>query len=204
MALRREIPPTGGEAYELLWYDEELDTDWTASFRLDWTGMEYVVGELRVVHKLGTPTAWDDRGLTARQIRRLHFEPALAEGRSLVEQRIAESFPSGEAGWREYVKNLGAAMAANRRGKSAKPRRHGTWSDLDLARLAAEYVAAVGRSRKPVQELADEWNYAESRIKQLMREARHRGLLTETARRRAGGQLTERARELLAGHASST
>ena len=70
--------------------------------------------------------------------------------------------------------------------------------DLHYARWAALYVAALARSTTPVAKLAGQHNISTSRIRNILHAARRRGLLTEAPPGRPGGELTERARQLLA------
>lgn len=76
-------------------------------------------------------------------------------------------------------------------------------SDLRYAKVAARYAAAVARgSRRPAVEVAEEMThdggyYEPRHVKELTFEARRRGFLTPTRRGRPGGQLTQKAREVL-------
>ena len=78
-------------------------------------------------------------------------------------------------------------------------------SDLRYAKVAARYVAAVTRgSRRPAAEVAEEMTrdggwYEPQHVKELTYEARRRGFLTPTRQGRPGGQLTEKALEVLRG-----
>ena len=71
--------------------------------------------------------------------------------------------------------------------------------DEFYAEVAAAYVAALdGGSRSPVRDLASVRGYSTSMVNNWIYEARQRGLLTEAPPGRAGGELTEQARALLA------
>jgi hypothetical protein len=79
--------------------------------------------------------------------------------------------------------------------KTPRPGRIGR-DDLWYAQLAAAYVANIG-SKTPVRDLAQRLHISESQLRNLLYEARRRGLLTSAPRGKAGGSLTDKARELL-------
>jgi transposase-like protein len=59
-------------------------------------------------------------------------------------------------------------------------------------------VNALGRSTKrPVADLAERYGLKASQVRDVIHEARVRGLLTESRRGQASGQLTDEAIELL-------
>lgn len=69
--------------------------------------------------------------------------------------------------------------------------------DYQYAALAADYVSRLGRVSAPVQAVADARNMSRSRVQNVLNEARNRGLLTRPGGRRAGGDLTAKARKVL-------
>ena len=81
---------------------------------------------------------------------------------------------------------------------SPRPGRRGR-GDLFYAELAAEYVARAETTSNPVEELAGERNLTASQIRNLLYEARQRGLLSKGVQGRAGGQLSDEAKEILDG-----
>lgn len=71
--------------------------------------------------------------------------------------------------------------------------------DEFYAAVAAAYVQALeAGSRSPARDIADARSYSRSMVNNWIHEARRRDLLTEAPPGRAGGELTERARALLA------
>jgi hypothetical protein len=76
--------------------------------------------------------------------------------------------------------------------------------DVKLARLAQRYVETLGQPKQAAQlavwsrEDPERGRYKASSIPKLIKRARERRLLTPTSKGQAGGQLTPRARALLA------
>jgi hypothetical protein len=72
--------------------------------------------------------------------------------------------------------------------------------DLEYAAIAAMYVRMLGASRTPLRALVDELGpgYTAAAVRAMVNRARKRGLLTSAPPGRAGGELTEKARALLA------
>jgi hypothetical protein len=80
--------------------------------------------------------------------------------------------------------------------RNPRPGRRGR-PDAFYARLAAQYVELLKTSSTPTKDLAETRNYSPSSTRDFLNQARTRGLLTRSAKGRAGGELTEKARELL-------
>jgi predicted transcriptional regulator len=123
-----------------------------------------------------------------------------------VTARLMRSLPIGEiqqvaqaalvtrtGPWERDVPNRwGAAFA-----EAPRPGRKGR-DERAYAEVAAMYLALVhGGSKAPLVDLAKRLNYSVSRIKNIIHEARRRGLLSKSSRGRRGGELTEKARRLL-------
>ena len=81
--------------------------------------------------------------------------------------------------------------------RNPRPGRRGR-DDAFYAEWAARYVSLLNHPR-PVAELARQHNYSESQIRNFLHEARKRELLTAAPTGRAGGSLTDKAKELLDG-----
>ena len=80
--------------------------------------------------------------------------------------------------------------------RAPRPGRRGR-PDRFYAEWAARYVALVNHP-KPVARLAAQYHYSASQIRHFLNQARHRGFLTDPDEKgRAGGELTDEARELL-------
>jgi hypothetical protein len=66
------------------------------------------------------------------------------------------------------------------------------------ARVAEAYVAAFNAgSRTPAADVARRWKMSAGKIRDLLFKARRRGLLTAAPDGKLGGELTDKARELL-------
>lgn len=84
-------------------------------------------------------------------------------------------------------------------------RRRTTWSDVELAQLAARYVELCADGLgKPTARLAEEAaaergveSFSAARMRGLLAQARRSGLLTKTPGGTPGGRLTKRAERLL-------
>ena len=83
------------------------------------------------------------------------------------------------------------ALASERRGRKS--------ANLVYAQVAASYVDALG-SRSPIADVAEQLHRSTSRVRDLVSEARRRGLLSESpGRGRPGGELTALGRQVLSG-----
>ena len=80
--------------------------------------------------------------------------------------------------------------------RNPRPGRRGR-PDAFYARLAAQYVELLKTSSTPTKNLAKTRNYSESSTRDFLNQARKRGLLTHSDKGRAGGELTDKARDLL-------
>lgn len=90
------------------------------------------------------------------------------------------------------------AARAMRRQAAQHPRRAGR-DDRYYAEIAAAYVRECATSRSPVVDLARRLRLASVTVRDAVAEARRRDLLTKAGKGRAGGELTEHAREILKG-----
>jgi hypothetical protein len=77
-----------------------------------------------------------------------------------------------------------------------RPGRRGR-DDGFYAAWADRYVSKCMTTRRPLPELAQEWHYKESTIRDFVEQARKRGLLVGGSPGRAGGVLSEKAEEIL-------
>lgn len=102
-----------------------------------------------------------------------------------IRQQIGLNIETDEA---EFLQN-------RRPGKVGRP-------DSFYARVAVRYLEHVRAGASPTKALAAERHISPSSARDLIHEARTRGLLTSMGRGQAGGQLTERAKDLLAADVS--
>jgi hypothetical protein len=88
--------------------------------------------------------------------------------------------------------------------ESRRPGRRGR-DDVEYAAVADVYIKHVRlNSSAPVERAAEELNYSTSTVRALLNKARNRGLLTRAGPGRAGGDLTEKAKRLLAKHSEES
>jgi hypothetical protein len=78
----------------------------------------------------------------------------------------------------------------------ARPGRRGR-PDIEYARLARLYLDFCHKSTTPMKDMAAHQGYTEHALRNLLYEARHRGLLTDAPKGRYGGELTDKAVHLL-------
>lgn len=81
---------------------------------------------------------------------------------------------------------------------TARPGRRGR-DDRFYAVLVRDYSGLVATSPTPVKELANKLGYSASQIRNLLYTARQRGLLTASEPGKAGGDETDKCREILDG-----
>jgi hypothetical protein len=209
-----------------LWVEAAIGDGWTAAFRVFEQGGSLIVGELRIYPEEpdeGNPDSsaygpygerrageWSaaklgDKargqipagGLTARKARDVRFDAVREAVRELLAKaRIEQGVDVDE------LFQPGGLLARQRIEpellQQDRSRRRQTHDDHFLSQIAAIYVDLVRDSREPAWETARTIGYSLAHTKRLLTEARRRGLLTGTTRRRAGGELTEKARALLA------
>ncbi|MEX2223016.1 MAG: hypothetical protein WEG40_14585 [Candidatus Rokuibacteriota bacterium] len=191
-------------AVQDIWVESPLSDDWLVAYRILSQHGAPVVGEVRVF-----PNEPDRRAAGRWSAEYLEGSRALVPAGGITRQvldRIRLSTPLAEAG--ELLKKIRAAdpeafetrglttMQAPRRGRKG----HG---DLFYAQVVRDYVTAVeAGSPSPAIDVARRRRLGRrgpARVRDLLHEARHRGLLTPApVRGRRGGDLTPLARALLA------
>ncbi len=146
------------------------------SFRHDRHGT--VAREVKV--KQGAPGR-PGEPVTTRMLRSIR----LGELQRAAEETIRRGVSAGS-----LPEQLRSAFAETPRpGRRGRPPRF-------YADLAANYVERLS-SPRPVAELAEAMHLSTSQVRNLLFQARERGLLTSAGPRRAGGDLTDKARRLL-------
>jgi hypothetical protein len=169
-----------------VWARQTIGDGWVVAYRLDLDPSgNLVVAELR---------AYNDRekvpvgGLPARLLRRVRFSEALDLTReALVLLNPPEQGPSSG----------GVAFTEPGRRWLGEVAQHRVRDDRFYAMVADIYAREVRQSRHATDEVAKHLSVSLSRAREFVRTARERGLLTVTRQGRAGGQLTESAREIL-------
>lgn len=137
----------------------------------------------------------EPRPISARLLREIPFGEIERSARHSLRWELASRFHSDhpavvaslDAGGHQLRESLAKDPRPGRRGRA----------DAVYASLAAAYVHRLGSGRE-VAELAEEMNYSASQVRNMLAEARRRGLLTHPAPGKSGGQLTHKALQLLA------
>lgn len=107
--------------------------------------------------------------------------------------------------WIRRAQGAHASPDAKRRlsmlaGEQPQAGRRSTWGQVEVARLCADYVDLIDAGDPaPVKTLAAQLHRGEKRIRNLLAGARAE-LLTAAPAGRAGGQLTDYAKEILSGN----
>ena len=191
-----------------VWLDVPIDADWLATSRLVVQEGQLVVGELRVIpreRENPVPGRWSAEvvgvraqvppgGLSARTVRRVHLSDHLAHGQEVLAWVMEQHGGAGGGGGR-LLRQFGILPPDEDR---PRPVRRAGKSDRFYARLAAAYAELVSSGgRHPIKTLAQRRRVESATIRNWIREARVRGLLTRGVRGRATGDLTPGARRIL-------
>jgi hypothetical protein len=134
-------------------------------------------------------------GLTTRALRQLPLAKLERVTRTAAQQFLT-ALEGGGPGFQASPK-LKRALRKRAKEFDARPRpgRRGR-DDREYAAIAAMYVDALAKGQGS-EALAERLQFSVSRVRNLVYEARRRGLLTETKKGKAGGGLTKHARGLL-------
>lgn len=171
--------------------------EWTAEAEITLEEGVWTVSSLRVVPRSAewrdgvphlVPGGTPPGGITQTLLRRIapsEIAPAVAavklnDGRRLVD------FTEGE----------GTSQSMRRR-RPAKTRLR----ELDYAIWAERYVEACVTSRRPIEALAKSHAFSKTHVRDIVARARDLSLLTRPPAGKAGGELTPKARALLAEEA---
>ncbi len=207
-----------GRVVEEAWIEVPAGEGWLAAYRVVMTETGPVIGELRVLpaenaHR--SPGRWSEDpsfvpagGIPARVLRRLRLTDPIGLFERFVKKWESEH---GDEVTRRVFGRLSSPPS-----RTPVPKRTGRAgrSDAFYARWAAAYVERLRRgSRHPVRDLAarppvkisgfaSSSDAPEATVRAIIHEARRRDLLTAAPRGRAGGELTDKAREAVARSAS--
>jgi hypothetical protein len=195
-----------GERAHEAWAEVEIDRDWVAAYRLIPQGGEVVLAELRLLPNepgrkaghwsadtLGARAPAPPGGLTADILRAV----PIGEHRRLIENSLGE--------WKATLgkeffmrRDLGELVEVIAQDVAQRPGHEGR-GDPFYARVAALYVARIEEgNRRPIPQIARELGRTPAYVRNVLHDARQRGLLTKTQPGKAGGNLTAKARRLLA------
>ena len=174
----------------------DLGGGWEARCLVVRQGTAPVVAEVRIVPPAAL--ALDDEvlpdrvppgGLPMKQLRKLTAHAIASAAREVFEQERAD--PEWRATIDHWWGYLGQPVAQRRPGRNPKP-------DEYYATWVAEYVAEGGVRDATARVAARHPGYTADDVRQLLNKARKRGLLTAAPPGRAGGEMTEKCRALLA------
>lgn len=190
------------------------DARWTIAARFGWQAGALGITEVRIVPTeeagrerqagqwaadvLGTKAPFPAGGVTATLLRRLRPGELRRAGWQTfhrIAQEDADFFPRGL-----FAKVKGEVPDDLLGRLSAKTRRAGRrqrLDDLTLARVAAAHVQACAQSHRPAVEVGQRFGWKPDRVRDLIRHARRRGLLTPATTTKVGGELTPQALALL-------
>jgi hypothetical protein len=193
------------------WQEIVVDEQWLAAVRLAMQDGRVVVSEVRVFPREREPGA-GVAGLWSAEV----LGPVAVVPRGGLTSRLLRKVPLGEvpahvvsvlSAW-DKVRGPLKALASDtvREGfpgvvlnPRPRPERASGRPDVFYAQLAAAYVRAVTRgSRHPVAELAARRGGVDpAKVRDMLHEARERGLLSEGTQGKAEGHLLPRAKQIL-------
>ena len=190
------------------WVETPLGDDWVVAVRILPQDGQPVVGELRVfpsepgrpvyggrwsAEVLGDKAKVPRGGLTARLLREVRIGESLRFFTSGFRDRhkswleLIGIWPQGRRGY-----TLPSTRNVSRLGRRGKP-------DIFYANIAKDYVKRViAGSRSPVKEMAKARRFPPENMRDMVHEARRRGLLTSGKQGKLGGGLTDEVRAILA------
>lgn len=201
------------------WVEDHLDDGWIAAYRLILRGSRPLVAEIRLFPEDDraerVPGQWTEEasdvppeGIPGRALRDLRLTVPLNLFSEFL-RRIERDPAMAKQILGAHGIPLGSTMVKRR------PGRAGRADDFYLA-FAVAYVARLAKgSRRPVQDLAERppkaiKGYVSSSskasaatVRDIIHEARERGLLTRSPDGRPGGELTPKADQMLKDHGDS-
>jgi hypothetical protein len=156
---------------------------WVVEARFDVAGrggVQLVSLNLSPLSVLPSPP---DPPLTTAVVRSVRLEP--------LYQWVRKFLPHSQALGIYVEPDASAFRGSKRPGRRGRP-------DSEYLEVAVRYVHLVRDSGSPTKLLAEELHVSQSAARDLVHEARSRGLLTATTQGVKGGELTEKALKLLA------
>jgi hypothetical protein len=134
----------------------------------------------------------DGPNVTARLIRDYPIGAVDSAARSQMAwwwREYDRSRPDAARTWHPIPSGVLNDIDIRRPGRRGRP-------DLEYAEIARDYISVLHEA-KPMKVLSDKLHLSASQVRNLLYEARRRGLLTKAPRGSAGGALTEKALALL-------
>jgi hypothetical protein len=196
------------------WIEVALNGEWTVAYRMvRGRRGEPLIGEVRVfptesrpgrpagiwsAEVLGSDARVPNGGISAellRTVRIQDYQPFAPEFSRWSLKRLVDVYktlprPSGTLTVTLPVHVTGGTPVSTGPGRPGRP-------DRFYAEVAEEYVKSLARGKRPVSDIAKRRRISQSQARDMIREARERGLLTPTRRGKQGGELTEHARKIL-------
>ncbi len=182
-----QIPELPGWNAVLL-LDQTDDLPRLVELRLVAGDIDSFINKKESTHSLGLKTSGppETEEITSTLLRRVPVERLIRLAQQGVPSEIAE-LP-----WREWV-----TTDRSRPGRLGRP-------DIEYAQHAELYVRVLRSGvPKPTAQLAEQLHLSPVQVRNIIGQARKRGLLTSAPKGRAGGELTELAIEILKEHAAS-
>lgn len=183
------------------WVEVPLGRSWVVAYRIVNDRGRPVVGEIRIFpaeenrprlghwsgELLGTTAKVPRRGITSRQLRDVRVRAYLQYMAGRVADFQARLGDMAEHwGWGAAKSNIPNRVRSTgaRRGRKPRP-------DKFYARIAADYVQALSSgSKRPIQDVAKRRKLPGGQVRDMIRQARKRGLLTRERGGVRGGMLT--------------
>jgi hypothetical protein len=218
LAPRLDTCPTCGNSLPRVrraqtWVEHRLEGGWVAAYRLMVKGGRPVVAEARLhpdappgeAHSGGWSEEASDvppEGIPGRALKELRLRTPLSHFSQFLHQLKRDRKFATQIS-RSFGIPVGSEMARRRPGRPGRPDSYYlAWAKAYVERLAEG-------SRRPVKDLvehppvrisgyiSDGGEISEATIRDLVHEARERGLLTRSPKGRPGGELTPKARQIL-------
>lgn len=179
-----------------IWVRQAIDDEWTAAFRLVWSGGRLRVGEARIfpTERVGDKRSGGDwsgcwegvnaaaprRGLT-RRVLSLAEPHRWLESAEKVHREFRKVFPQGV--------QLPKARQPRAPRSTAGGRGRPGHTDEFLARIADQYVRALAKNLAPVKTIAAQHGAKEAKVRGWVHQARERQFLSRGTQGRASGKL---------------
>ncbi len=166
------------------WVESDIDGQWLSGWGEpgEWSAA-----------RLGSRAPVPRGGITKRLLGRVPMRELAGHLRGLLRASATAGDARAERIQRIFPEAQGLELIERPRSERGTGR-----PDWFFARLAVEYADAVATgSRRPVAELAARRHFTPEKIRDMLHEARERGLLSKGRRGVAGGEPTPRAKELL-------